>query len=126
MVSEVYGIKIWVEQSHLWYKFEAERRKYLSITEEKITNDNRHISLWCWKGKNGRRNNYDVLKSIKNGWITADKYNSEQFRCHTPNTVVVFSNEKPDVKEAVKDRWKILQIKGDDLIDISQRYTNKM
>ena len=70
--------------------------------------------------------NYDVLESIKNGWITADKYNSEQFRCHTPNTVVVFSNEKPDIKEAVKDRWKILQIKGDDLIDISQRYTNKM
>ena len=45
MVSEVYGIKIWVEQSHLWYKFEAERRKYLPVTKEKITNDNRHISL---------------------------------------------------------------------------------
>ena len=78
------------------------------------------------KAKTEERINYDVLESIKNGWITADKYNSEQFRCHTPNTVVVFSNEKPDVKEAVKDRWKILQIKGDDLIDISQRYTNKM
>ena len=45
MVSEVYGIKIWVEQSHLWYKFEAERRKYLPVTKEKITNDNGHISL---------------------------------------------------------------------------------
>ena len=78
------------------------------------------------KAKTEEGINYDVLESIKNGWITADKYNSEQFRCHTPNTVVVFSNEKPDVKEAVKDRWKILQIKGDDLIDISQRYTNKM
>ena len=78
------------------------------------------------KAKTEEGINYDVLESIKNGWITADKYNSEQFRCHTPNTVVVFSNEKPDVKEAVKDRWKILQIKGDDLIDISQRCTNKM
>ena len=78
------------------------------------------------KAKTEEGINYDVLESIKNGWITADKYNSEQFRCHTPNTVVVFSNEKPDVKEAVKDRWKILQIKGDDLIDISQRYTDKM
>ena len=45
MVSEVYEIKIWVEQSHLWYKFEAERRKYLSVTKEKILNDNRRISL---------------------------------------------------------------------------------
>ena len=62
----------------------------------------------------------------KNGWITADKYNSEQFRCHTPNIVVVFSNEESDIKEAVKDRWRILQIKEDDLIDISKRYTNKM
>ena len=78
------------------------------------------------KAKTEEGINYDVLESIKNGWITADKYNSEQFRCHTPNTVVVFSNEKPDIKEAVKDRWKILQIKGDDLIDISQRYANKM
>ena len=78
------------------------------------------------KAKTEEGINYNVLESIKNGWITADKYNSEQFRCHTPNTVVVFSNEKPDIKEAVKDRWKILQIKGDDLIDISQRYTNKM
>ena len=78
------------------------------------------------KAKTEEGINYDVLESIKNGWITADKYNSEQFRCHTPNTVVVFSNEKPDIKEAVKDRWRILQIKEDDLIDISKRYTNKM
>ena len=62
-----------------------------------------------------------TLNLIKNGWITADKYNSQQFRCHTPNTVVVFSNEKPDIKEAVKDRWRILQIKDDDLIDISKQ-----
>ena len=48
------------------------------------------------KAKTEEGINYDVLESIKNGWITADKYNSEQFRCHTPNTVVVFSNEKPD------------------------------
>ena len=78
------------------------------------------------KAKTEEGINYDVLESIKNGWITADKYNSEQFRCHTPNTIVVFSNEKPDIKEAVKDRWRILQIKGDDLIDLSTRYTDKM
>ena len=73
------------------------------------------------KAKTDEGINYDVLESIKN-----DKYNSEQFRCHTPNTVVVFSNEKPDIKEAVKDRWRILQIKDDDLIDIFKKYTDKM
>ena len=89
--------------------------------------------FYVGKAKTDEGINYDVLESIKNGWITADKYNSEQFRCHTPNTVVVFSNEKPDIKEAVKDRWRILQIKDDDLIDISKnipikckQYTNEI
>ena len=51
---------------------------------------------------------------------------SKDLKFYTPNVVVVFSNEKPDIKEAVKDRWRILQIKGDDLIDLSKRYTDKM
>ena len=70
--------------------------------------------------------NYELLEKIKNGRILASKFDSKELKFHTPNTVVVFSNEKPDIKEAVKDTWKILQIKEDDLIDISQRYTNKV
>ena len=43
----------------------------------------------------------------------------------TPNTVVVFSNEKPDVSELSKDRWKIFQIRDDDLIDVTDIYVKK-
>ena len=43
----------------------------------------------------------------------------------TPNTVVVFSNEKPDVKELSKDRWKIFRIRDDDLIDVTDIYVQK-
>ena len=44
------------------------------------------------KAKTEEGINYDVLESIKNGWITADKYNSEQFRCHTPNQSIFIQN----------------------------------
>ena len=38
------------------------------------------------------------------------------------DAVVVFSNEKPDVKQLSKDRWKIFNIKDDDLIDATDKY----
>ena len=41
---------------------------------------------------------------------------------HTPNMVVVFSNEKPDVGQMSKDRWKIFQIRDDDLLDATEKY----
>ena len=45
-----------------------------------------------------------------------------ELKFKTPNTVVVFSNEKPDVKELSKDRWKIFRIRDDDLIDVTDIY----
>ena len=38
------------------------------------------------------------------------------------NIVAVFSNEGPDLKALVKDRWKIFQIKSDDLVDVTKKY----
>ena len=43
--------------------------------------------------------NYELLEKIKNGRILASKFDSKELKFHTPNTVVVFSNEKPDVKQ---------------------------
>jgi hypothetical protein len=40
----------------------------------------------------------------------------------TPNIVVVFSNEAPEVKQLSKDRWKIFQIRDDDLLDATDKY----
>ena len=45
-----------------------------------------------------------------------------ELKFKTPNTVVVFSNEKPDVSELSKDRWKIFRIRDDDLIDVTNIY----
>ena len=66
--------------------------------------------------------NYELLEKIKNGRTVAAKFDSKELKFKTPNTVVVFSNEKPDVSELSKDRWKIFRIRDDDLIDVMDIY----
>ena len=73
------------------------------------------IILWPWKGP-----------VDKNGRIVASKFDSKELKFKTPNTVVVFSNEKPDVSELSKDRWKIFRIRDDDLIDVTNIYLWKI
>ena len=69
--------------------------------------------------------NYELLEKIKNGRTVASKFDSKELKFKTPNTVVVFSNEKPDVSELSKDRWKIFRIRDDDLIDVTDIYLEK-
>ena len=70
--------------------------------------------------------NYELLEKIKNGRTVAAKFDSKELKFKTPNTVVVFSNEKPDVSKLSKDRWKIFRIRDDDLIDVTDIYLGKM
>ena len=67
----------------------------------------------------------ELLVAAKNGRIVAAKFGSKELKFNTPNTVVVFSNEKPDVSELSKDRWKIFRIRDDDLIDVTDIYVEK-
>ena len=69
--------------------------------------------------------NYELLEKIKNGRTVAAKFDSKELKFKTPNTVVVFSNEKPDVSELSKDRWKIFRIRDNDLIDVTDIYVEK-
>ena len=41
---------------------------------------------------------------------------------HTPNIIVVFSNEMPDVDQLSKDRWKIFQIRDQELLNAAEKY----
>ena len=66
--------------------------------------------------------NYELLEKIKNGRVLASKFDSKELKFKTPNIVVVFSNEAPEVKQLSKDRWKIFQIRDDDLIDVTDKY----
>ena len=77
------------------------------------------------KANTDDRVNYELLEKIKNGRTVAGKFDSKELKFKTPNTVVVFSNEKPDVRELSKDRWKIFRIRDDDLIDVTDIYVEK-
>ena len=66
--------------------------------------------------------NYELLEKIKNGRVLASKFDSKELKFKTPNIVVVFTNEAPEVKQLSKDRWKIFQIRDDDLIDATDKY----
>jgi hypothetical protein len=61
--------------------------------------------------------NYEVLEKLKNGRILASKFDSVELKLRTPNIVVVFSNDKPEVSQLARDRWKIFSIENDDLVE---------
>ena len=66
--------------------------------------------------------NYELLEKIKNGRVLASKFDSKELKFKTPNIVVVFSNEAPEVKQLSTDRWKIFQIRDEDLLDATDKY----
>ena len=61
--------------------------------------------------------NYEVLEKIKDGRMIASKYDSRELKFKSPNVVVVFSNDKPDVKQLALDRWLIFSIINGELVD---------
>ena len=66
--------------------------------------------------------NYEVLEKIKDGHIFASKYDSKELRFKTPNIVIVFSNDRPNIKQLALDRWKIFIIQDNELIDLTSQY----
>ena len=66
--------------------------------------------------------NYELIEQIKNGRTLAGKFDSKELKFHTPNIIVVFSNEMPEVDQLSKDRWKIFQIRDEDLLDATEKY----
>ena len=102
MVPRVYGVKIRMGKGNLWngYTFLFDVGK--ANTDDGVNNE--------------------LLEKIKNGRIVAARFDSKELKFKTPNTVVVFSNEKPDVSKLSKDRWKIFRIRDDDLIDVTNIY----
>ena len=51
-----------------------------------------------------------MLEELKDCKAESTKYNSVKLELNTPNTVLVFSNEKPDKEGMSNDRWVIYLI----------------
>ena len=66
-------------------------------------------------------NFYRILEDIKDGLATASKYNNDNIRFKTPNTLMVFSNIIPNTKKLSRDRWEIYDINADELVDVSEQ-----
>ena len=56
---------------------------------------------------------YGFIEEIKDGNAVSTKYNSSVLDIKIPNTVVVFSNELPDITRMSRDRWTVYSTDGE-------------
>ena len=70
-------------------------------------------------------NMYRILEDVKDGQATTSKYDNDNIRFKTPNTVMVFSNHLPDLKKLSKDRWVLLHADKDGLEDVLEWHIKK-
>ena len=64
-------------------------------------------------------NLYRILEDIKDGQATASKYDNDNIRFKTPNTVLIFSNQYPQTQKLSRDRWKIYNANQNGLNDVT-------
>ena len=64
-------------------------------------------------------NLYRILEDIKDGQATSSKYDNDNIRFKTPNTVMVFSNTYPQVQNLSRDRWQIFNANQDGLNNVT-------
>lgn len=64
-------------------------------------------------------NLYRILEDIKDGQATASKYDNDNIRFNTPNTVLIFSNQYPQTQKLSRDRWKIYNANQNGLNDVT-------
>ena len=71
--------------------------------------------------------NIRLLEDIKDGQATASKYDNDNLKFKTPNTVMVFSNGYPNLLKLSSDRWKILRPteEGLDTTDVCKEITKR-
>ena len=65
------------------------------------------------------RSLYRILEDIKDGQATTSKYDNDNIRFKTPNTLMVFSNHYPKIKKLSRDRWQIFNANRDGLNDVT-------
>ena len=59
---------------------------------------------------------YSLLENLKDGYLVSSKYKTKHIKIKTPNTVIVFSNSRPERKSLSPDRWRIFERFNDSLL----------
>ena len=91
------------------------KKRTLGTIDIFLFNDSRSVS-----GED--LNLYRILEDIKDGQATTSKYDNDNIRFKTPNTVMIFSNHYPDLKRLSRDRWILLHPNKDGLKDVLDLY----
>ena len=87
------------------------KKKPLTSVDIFLFNDGRSTS------DDENSDHYRILENIKDGQATTSKYNNDVIKFKKPNVVIVFSNTFPSVGNLSKDRWKILDIVNNELVN---------
>ena len=91
------------------------KKRTLGTIDIFLFNDSRSVS-------GEELNLYRILEDIKDGQATTSKYDNDNIRFKTPNTLMVFSNHYPDLKKLSKDRWVLLHPNKDGLKNVLDLY----
>ena len=95
------------------------KKRSLSSIDIFLFNDSRSVS-------GEEINLYRILEDIKDGQATTSKYDNDNIRFKTPNTVMIFSNQYPNVQKLSSDRWQIYHANQDGLNDLTLQTLKKM
>ena len=93
------------------------KKQSLASIDIFLFNDSRSVA-------GDKLNFYRILEDIKDGLATTSKYNNDNIRFKTPNTLLVFSNIFPNTKKLSRDRWEIYDINEDELVNVSEKVIN--
>ena len=88
------------------------KKRSLATADIFLFNDSRSVS-------GEELNLYRILEDIKDGQATASKYNNNNIRFKTSNTVMVFSNGYPKTQNLSRDRWQIYNANQDRLNNVT-------
>ena len=88
------------------------KKRSLATADIFLFNDARSVS-------GEELNLYRILEDIKDGQATASKYDNDNIRFKTPNTVMIFSNGYPKPNKLSRDRWQIYHANQDRLNDVT-------
>ena len=126
MVSMLYGIIFWISSSSTRRSTDKTckisqvlKKRSLSSIDICLFNDSRSVS-------GEEINLYRILEDIKDGQATTSKYDNDNIRFKTPNTVMIFSNQYPNVQKLSSDRWQIYHANQDGLNDLTLQTLKKM
>ena len=116
MVSMLYGSIFWIPSCCIRIKHanicQVLKKRSLGSIDIFLFNDARSVS-------GEEFNLYRILEDIKDGQATTSKYDNDNIRFKTPNTVMVFSNQYPKVQNLSGDCWQIYNANQDGLNDVT-------